>query len=219
MKTSRLRSAARALPLLALAACDGPQPVVPTASAPPVASSSDAAPLPDPGVFASKRFGLRLRLPESSSWKIDDTRSPWLSAAQPAAGSSLLLRLWRGENRMSRAKCEELARGFRKLPTRDGAEMLSEQLVDVPPGFDTRAEVGVTADSKGGLFGFILAFGGSGRQCFAYVYVTRAEGPSADQVVGDRLAEMVEGSLTTLQFDSDLDAILERDAAPIGPGG
>ena len=208
-----------ALVALALWGCDTPGPSVPTASVPPVASSSEADPLPDPGVFKSKRFGLRLRLPDSSTWRLDDTRAPWLTASQPSAGSTLLVRLWRSENRMSRQKCEEQARGFRKLPTREGAEILSEQRVEIPPGFDTHADVGVTADSKGGLFGFILAFGGSGRRCFAYVYVTRAEGPTADTLVADRLAEMMEGSLKTLAFESDLDAILERDAAPPAPEG
>lgn len=112
---------------------------------------------------------------------------------------------------MTRDKCEARARSFRNLPSRVGAEILTEEVLDTPPGFDTHAHVGVLPDSKGGIFGFILAFGGSGRKCFSYVYVTRAEGPGADSVVADRLAEMTEGSLRTLTFESDLEGMLDRD--------
>ena len=75
-----------------------------------------------------------------------------------------------------------------------------------------RASVALAADPKGaGIYGFIVAFGGRGRRCFAYTYVTRAEGPGADEKIADRHAEMVEGSLKKLQFESDLDAVLERE--------
>lgn len=205
------------LPLVALAilGCDTTAPVVPTQPRP-SATAPDEGGVSDPGVFLSKRYGMKLRLPNSSGWKINDSKSRWLTAANSAEGSSLLVRLWRGENRMTRDKCEEIARGFRKLPVREGAEMVSEQLVDVPPGFDTRADVGLMTDSKGGLYGFILAFGGLGRKCFAYVYVTRAEGPGADTIVANRLAETMEASLAKITFDSDLEAVLERDAEAPG---
>jgi len=206
-----MRALATAL-LFAAVGCDPPTSVVPTASAPSATASAEP-PITDPGVFVSKRFGMRLKLPRSAGWKIDDTKSRWLSATHGEDGSSLLVRLFRDENRMNREKCEVKARSFRALPKREGAEIMAEELVDVPAGFDTRADVGVLTDGKGGLFGFILAFGGSGRECFAYVYVTRAEGIGSDAVVADRLAEMMEGSLRALAFDSNLRAILERDAA------
>ncbi|NUP09536.1 MAG: hypothetical protein HOW73_26120 [Polyangiaceae bacterium] len=209
----RLLRPALSLFLFASFGCDPKPTQVPT-STPPTATASGDGRIEDPGVFNSKRFGMKLRLPRSATWKIDDTTNRWLVATQRAESSTLVVRLWRDENRMNRDKCEALARSFRPLPSREGAEMLSEQLLDVPPGFDTRAEIGVTTDSKGGIFGFVLGFGGYGRKCFAYVYVTRAEGPQADAIVADRLAEMVEGSLTKLTFESDLEAVLERDVAP-----
>jgi hypothetical protein len=204
-----------ALLATSLVGCDTSTPVVPTQPKP-SATVPDEGGVKDPGVFVSKRYGMKLRLPNSSGWKINDSKSRWLVASNEGEGSNLLVRLWRGENRMTRDKCEEIARGFRKLPVREGAEIVSEQLVDVPPGFDTRADVGLMTDSKGGLYGFILGFGGLGRKCFAYVYVTRAEGPGADTVVANRLAETMEGSLAKITFDSDLEAVLERDAEAPG---
>lgn len=203
------------LTALLVVACDGPPttPAVPTVAVPTVSPTNEPA-IVDPGVFASKRFGLRLRLPNSSSWKIDDTRNPWLTATQPEANSTLLVRLWRDEPRMTRDRCEASARSFRALPSRDNAEILSQQLLDLPEGFDTRADVGLVSDGKGGLFGFILAFGGRGRKCFAYVYVTKAQGMGSDGIVADRLADMTEASLLTLKFESDLEGTLQRDTQP-----
>ncbi len=167
--------------------------------------------LPKSGVFPSKRFGVRLPLPDGKAWKIDDRSSHWLDAKHPGEGSSLLLRTWRDENRMTRDKCQATARLLRKLPTLDGAEVLDTRRIDQPPGFDTELEVASLPDQKGGLFGVVLAFGGLGRRCFAFVYVTQASGRDADRVVGARLATIVEESLLGLRFESDLDATLERD--------
>lgn len=171
----------------------------------------------DKGVFVSKRFGLRLPLPNGAAWKIDDRSSKWLEAMEPSESASLLVRLWRDENRMTREKCEATARSLRKLPLRDGAELVDSRRIDVPPGFDTQLDVALMDDRKGGFFGFVLAFGGVGRRCFAYVYATHTSGAAADREVGDRLAKMVEGSLQALTFESDLDVVLERDVSGSAP--
>lgn len=172
--------------------------------------------MPDPGTFTSKRFGVRLSLPNGASWKIDDTTSRWLSATQTAEESTLVVRLWRDDNRMTRETCEARARLSRALPSRDGAEVVEQRALDLPRGFDTRADVALLPDRKGrGLYGFVLAFGGYSHKCFAYVYVTHAAGPGADRIVGDRLARMVEGSLSRLTFETDFDVPLERDTPPV----
>ena len=210
--------------VLGLAAC-GAAPTTSTAphptAAPTVSAAVDAP--PQTGVFVSKRFGMRLSLPGGSAWKIDDTRASWLVAKRADDGSTLVVKLWRDENRMSPAKCEAHARETRALPSRDGVDLLEQRTLDNPPGLGTHVDVGLVPDPSGkGLFGTILAFGGWGRRCFAYVYVTRAEGASADEIVGDRLATMTEASLRTLEFESDLDVVLERDAAdasPVDAGG
>jgi len=166
----------------------------------------------DSGVFVSKRFGLRLPLPNGKSWKIDDHSSKWLEAKEPVESSSLLVRVWRDENRMTRDKCEATARSLRQLPIRDGVDLVDSQRIDLPAGFDTQLDVALMDDKKGGFFGFVLAFGGLGRRCFAYVYATHTSGRGADQAVGDRLAKIVEGSLRAISFESDLDVVLEREA-------
>lgn len=201
----------------ALAACTGSGPVVPAPSRPrPSASAAPDEPIKQ-GVFHSRRFGVNLKLPGGSRWKVDDTRGHWLVAADKVQGETLLVRLWNDENRMNRDKCEARARSFRTLPDREGLEIVESQRADLPRGFDTQVDVGLTTDEKGGVFGTILGFGGSARRCFAYVYVTRAEGPGADAAVADRLALMMQGSMLTLEFESDLDVVLERQSAPLAP--
>jgi hypothetical protein len=190
-----------------------PQPTaVPLLPARPSGSAVVDSPL-NKGVFVSKRFGFRLPLPNGEAWKIDDHTSKWLEAKEPAESSTLLVRVWRDENRMTRDKCEATARSLRQLPKREGAEIVDSQRIDLPAGFDTQLDVALMDDTKGGFFGFVLAFGGLGRRCFAYVYATHTAGPGADQAVGDRLAKIVEGSLRAISFESDLDVVLERETA------
>ncbi len=204
-----------ALAFVALAAFGcGPEvpPAVGTASA--ATSVASSAPLvldDDPGIFPSKRFGLMLPLEEGEAWRIDDHKTPWLSAQKPKDQSSLLLRLWRGENRMTHGKCENIARGWRTLPSRDNATILSHETLDFPTGFDTEIDVGlVPVPSEASLFGFVLAFGGYSHKCFAYVFVTKDQGPGADQRVAERLGTNVERTLKKIRVVSDLEPEIDR---------
>lgn len=204
--------------LTGLAAGCGPEipATVGTASAPPSGTFGAASSAPlvlddDPGVFRSKRFGVKVPLEEGDAWKIDDHRTPWLSAQKPKDQSSLLLRLWRGENRMTHGKCEAIARGWKKLPARENATILSQERVDFPIGFDTEVDVGlVPVPSESALFGFVLAFGGYAHKCFAYVFVTRDQGPGADQRVAERLGTNVERTLKKIRVVSELDPEIDR---------
>ncbi|MFO0550833.1 MAG: hypothetical protein U0271_20760 [Polyangiaceae bacterium] len=206
-----------ALAIVALAGCSANGATsTPTASA--SASASDGS-IQSPGFFHSKRFGFDLPLPEGRKWRIDDTTTKWLSATRSEESSTLLVRVWRSEdNRMNRDKCEALARSVKSLPQREGAEIVDTLDLDLPAGFDTRADVALVPDMKGGLFGFVLAFGGYARGCFAYVFATHAEGVKADEIVGDRLALMVEGSLKVLRFQksTELEGGLELGPADDG---
>lgn len=197
---------------LTTTACDGG--LVATVPTAPPPSASVAKPELGPlGVFPSKRFGVELPLPNDEPWTIDDTTTPWLTASQ-AGHSTVLLRVWPSENRMNRDKCEAQARDRRELPVRAETELLDLFELDVPQGFDTVAEVRLAPGSSGELFGFVLAFGGAGRRCFAYVYATSDASPARDRVIADRLAITMERSLRKLRFSRDMDVDLDR-AAPV----
>lgn len=211
--------------VLGVSGCEAPVVVVPSAPLAP-------APVVAPGVkglgdgrageFVSARFGLKLPLPDGKSWRIDDHGGHWLIAAHAGAASELVVRTWREEAVMNRARCEERARFWRKIPERESADIVEKHSVDVPPGFDTVVEVGVIAPApqskKAGageaLRGFALAFGGKGRRCFAWIYTTSAGGPGAEAVLGERLATMVQGSLGATTTVNELDPQIDRAPAP-----
>ena len=122
---------------------------------------------------------------------------------------------------VNRERCEARAREWRKLPARDGADILRKDRVSRPPDFDTVLEVGIvapparTTGSAAPLEGFAMAYGGWLHKCFAWVYATRATGPGAERLVGARLAAMADGSLGGIELDSDLSPRIPRE--PVGP--
>jgi hypothetical protein len=169
------------------------------------------------GEFVSLRFGLKVPLPDGKGWKIDDHAGSWFVARHGGSGSELVLKVWRDDAVMNRARCEERARFWRKIPERESADIVEKRAVDVPLGFDTVVEVGVIAPvgKKGEeLRGVAMAFGGKGRRCFAWVYTTSAGGPGAEAVLGERLATMVQGSLSATGTVNELDPQIERAPAP-----
>lgn len=175
--------------------------------------------------FASKRFDLRLPLPDGRAWIVDDERTPWLTATHAASSSTLMVRVWREDDLVNRARCEERARSWAELPQVDGAQIIEQRAVPLPAGFDTRLVAGVSAAASRSeaagqpgpraepIHGFVMAFGGWARRCFAYVFRTQAAGDDAVRLIGDRLATMVEGSLLDIEITSDL-APTPRAAPP-----
>ena len=199
--------------LVACAPATAPSAPSPVAPAPKARAAEDVE--LTRGLFRSKRFGLDLPLPPKVQHRIDDRTSSWLRV-ESDDGSSLLLRMWRSENRMSRERCEREARESRALPRREGLELLEERPVLGALGLDVVASVGLMPAADGSLFGAILAFGGAGRSCFAYVYATRvapAAASDAQAIVGERLAWMLERSLGELRVVRDFDVELERERA------
>ncbi|MEP7125861.1 MAG: hypothetical protein ABJE95_33325, partial [Byssovorax sp.] len=174
------------------------------------------------GEFVSLRFGLKLPLPDGKGWRIDDHDSSWFVARHAASGSELVLKGWREDAVMNRARCEERARFWRKIPERESADIVEKHAVDVPSGFDTVVEVGVIAPALMGkkaragedLRGVAMAFGGKGRRCFAWIYTTSAGGQGAEVVLGERLATMVQGSLSVTTTVNELEPQIERTPAP-----
>lgn len=214
-----LRPAAALLALLAaalLAAC------APAPAAPPPSPPRPAAPPPpstlgegELGVYRSERFDLRLPLPDARGFRVEDGEGPWLVATHAASSTSLLVRTWREDGRASRAACEARARLWRDLPRPDRDLTAVERRIDVPEGFDTVVEIGV-ADAPPGapIEGFAVAFGGYGRRCFAFVAETRAAGPSAERVVAERLAAVVEISLGGLRLEREVAPAVPREPLP-----
>jgi hypothetical protein len=174
------------------------------------------------GEFVSLRFGLKLPLPDGKGWKIDDHDGGWLVAKHAGSASELVVRGWREEAVMNRGRCEERARFWRKIPERESADIVEKHAVDVPGGFDTVVEVGVIAPALAGkkarageeLRGIAMAFGGKGRRCFAWIYTTSAGGPGAEAVLGERLATMVQGSLSATTTVNELEPQIDRAPAP-----
>ncbi|APR82474.1 Hypothetical protein A7982_07823 [Minicystis rosea] len=211
----------RLLPVAALAllACEPAQPAAPP---PPPTAAPPPPPAPPPafagasGTFRSERFGLRLPLPDGRAWRIDDHAGPWLTASHPATSSSLLVRSWTEDGRANRARCEERARLWYKLPERAGAEILQDRAVDAPAGFDTRLLVGIVSGAPNTPIGaFALAFGAHAHRCFVWAYTTSASGPGAERALGERLATMVEASLTKVTQENELVPTIRRE--PLGP--
>jgi hypothetical protein len=202
---------ARWLGLVAtLAACGSPPPPPPPPAPAPARPPEDTFVEGAWGVFPSKRFDLKLPLPTGESWRIDDTRGPWLEARHEGTSSMLIVRKWHGEPRMNRVSCEEQARRRRDLLEVDGASLVEERAVPVPPGFDTVMRVGILATRPGApIEGFVIAFGGWSRQCFGFVYTTSVASEAQVDELSGRLAAMVE-ALDRIEFVSELDPAVQR---------
>jgi hypothetical protein len=191
-----------------------PHPAAPT----PSAADRDPLVAGPTGFFRSKRFDLRIPFPDGATFKIDDTRGPWLSARHESSRSTLVVRRWHEPDLVNHESCEAKARTLRALPSLDDAEIIDTRTMAVPPDHDTNATVAlVHPPQKPGtteappLYGVVLAFGGFAHDCFAYAFVTEATGPDAESVVAARLVRVVDGSLTRIEAKSDLDPTMERD--------
>ena len=180
-----------------------PQPTTRTASPFPVGANEAAF-----RTARSQRFQLSLPLPDRAGWSLEkEEGSSFLVMQHASTASTLIVRRWREQAPMNRARCEEAARLIRDLPAREG--QLASEYLDVPPGFDTRVDVGAE-DGPPGPQGWLLAFGASGRRCFAFVYTTTATGPTAEQVVADRLAVIQTMVLARVVIHHDTDIELPR---------
>jgi hypothetical protein len=207
-----LRCPALALALAALgcAGAPAPPPPAPSVPRPPALPRLDAGPWVE---IVSRRFEIRIPLPDGAAWRIDDAAGSWLSATHAASSSSLLVRLWREDDPMSRTKCEERARAGGKLPAIDPADVVNRRPIAVPPDFDTVVETAVRKAPAGpSIEALAVAVGGLGRRCFAYVFRTSVvDSAAGERAAGVRLAMMVEQSLSGLVLENALSPRLERE--------
>lgn len=197
-------------PLLAVMACEPARPP----SAPPPAASSSAgeveSELNDAGWarFASKRFDLELPFPGGKAWRIDDHAAPWLVASHPGSSTSLRVRIWHELELVSRDRCEQRARQWAPdLPGLGDARVIDDRpLPAIPaPGFDTSVVAAIARPKEPETIdGFVIAFGASGRKCFAFAWKSTARGPRAAERMGDRLGlgvRMLEGAFIKSELE------------------
>lgn len=165
--------------------------------------------------YDSLAQGFSMPLPEDLAWRIEDRSGSWLVAKHAPTSTTIAARLFTLDALGNRARCEAHARDLRALPEREGAVVLDKRRVDLPSGFDTIVEVGLLPTSPGQpIAGYVLAFGGWARKCFAYALTTSARGVGAEEAVGDRLALFVEQSFLHLRFGSDLTPTVPREKLP-----
>lgn len=201
-----------------LAACGSP-PTPPPPPPPPQPSAE--APVPPPlsaspwGTFKSARFELSIPLPEGRAWRIDDHSGPWLTATHAASESTLVVRSWTEDGRVTRERCEERARLWRPFPDPARAEQVQARSIEAPAGFDTFVSIGLLPGKPGDpVTGFAVAFGGHAHRCFAWAYTTTAKGAGVGILLGERLATMVERSLGRVVLESELTPRIPREPGP-----
>ncbi|HEX3771814.1 MAG TPA: hypothetical protein VHV30_13150 [Polyangiaceae bacterium] len=214
----------------ALASCAGTRaPPAPPAADPSTASfRADAGPMP---VFRSRRFELSLPLPDGKTWRIDDHSQPELVATHAPTRSRVTVAVFRANELVGHARCEELARERRLVPeatdatnAATSARVVEDEVTITQDTFDTRIEVLVEpgAGPGGPLSGRVAAFGGFLRKCFVFVYTTSVDGSTDEPVLSDRLAFVrarVLGGLELEPFDAVARSRGPADAAPrIAPG-
>jgi len=159
-------------------------------------------------VLDSPRFSVSVPLPDRPGWREVSDRSSFLVLEHPASRSQLVLRVWYENEPANRARCEQAARLIRELPRSRAGAGLDQQIIRAPRDFDTASQVGVGSVGAGGeLSGYVVAFGGSGRQCFAFAYTTTALGLGAERTIADRLAIMHDRSLRRIELHHDMDPV------------
>lgn len=166
--------------------------------------------------YDSLSQGFSMPLPEDLEWRVEDVKDAWLVAKHAPTKTEIVARMLATDGLANRARCEGHARELRALPVRDDAIVIEKKRVDLPSGFDTVVEVGILATKPGKpITGYVLAFGGWAKKCFAYALTTSAMGRGAEEAVGDRLALFVERSFLKMRFASDLSPVVPREKPPI----
>jgi len=149
-----------------------------------------------PGEFVSKRFGLRLRLPDGKAWRIDDHKTEHLVATHTLAATSLRAARF-NPNALSgatvtRATCwdEAIARSIFPLVSR------SESVVENEERYDGTADTHVAVSiGRNGRSGYVRYVAGSRTGCVALgIESTRLAGDT-DETLADRLALLREKSI------------------------
>ena len=161
-------------------------------------------------MVVSTRLSLRFALPERDRWRVEDPAVGWLTARHAATDSKLMLQGWREAMLVDHRDCEQQARQTRAdLPEFDAEEIVDRLRLQRPVGYDTELAIAVRR-TPSGVQGFALGFGGAIRRCLMLLYETRAEGPRAERIVGDRLGFFAQRIARTLGSRSIDDRVPRR---------
>jgi hypothetical protein len=189
-----LKKAARLAVLLTAAAsmaCGGGAPAPMAARADVAASRSAPAYATDEaawGKFHSKRFQVKIPLPDGRAWKIDDHKSPELVAVHAPTESRLALLSTQEETLTNRQRCEERARALGWVPEAT-LTTLEDQIYIGPEAYDSRVWVALDPGGKSGsLQGHVFLFGGFLRKCLLVHLTTSVASAKDEEVLAARLA-------------------------------
>jgi hypothetical protein len=153
------------------------------------------------GALETRRFSLQLRLPDRPAWRVDDAGDRWLVAVHRASSSTLRVRTWQAPRIVRPADCEAQVRLWRNdIPGAD-LPVIERRELTAPDGFQTTLTVAIEPRPRG-LRGTVTAFGASVGRCYAALYETDARGDAAEDVIGRRLALMVDGVFAQVRAGS-----------------
>jgi hypothetical protein len=159
--------------------------------------------------FHSTRFGISVPLPDGPHWRIDDHKTPMMRATHEPTQSVVELAIWREDELMNRAKCEEHARQ-KSFAKELAAEVIDSEVISLPPGWDTGVSIGVEQSENGDktATAHLVVFAAYLRKCMTFHFSTRAKTSEAT-VLSDRLAFVrlrVFGELKLDSFDIQREA-------------
>ena len=167
------------------------------------AFSEDPAPLPR---YRSKRMAVSLPLPDGRAWRIDDHSQPELVASHAPTQSAVVVAVFHADELVGRAQCEALARARKLVPAGD-LRTLEDAATYTQETYDTRVWVAVepSGGPNGSLRGYVMAFGGFLRKCYAFIFSSQVDTAAEEPVLAARLAFVrarVLGGLELETFDT-----------------
>jgi hypothetical protein len=143
-----------------------------------------------------------LPLPAGTQWRIDDHSQAELLATHAPTRSSVRVAVFRAEELVGRAQCEDLARSRKLVPEGD-LHTLEDDVAITQQTFDTRIWVALQPGSGPDrpLVGHVLAFGGFLRKCYVFAFSTQVTGAAEEASLSSRLAYARARILGGLQLD------------------
>jgi hypothetical protein len=184
----------------ALCACAAPSPPESRPVLGPLPAAAPASFGQELAVVEAQGQGLTFPLPGASSWQRDPRETHSWVSFHGATSSRLLVRTWRHDGIATPEECEREARSWRadlpQLPPADVIEARAQTLAQRYEGQVTLAIHTDQGGSGGPISGYVLGFGGDGRDCLCLAFSTRAAGPEALALIADRLGAVAQTVFT-----------------------